>query len=434
MIGYGYKPYFVTGDDPALVHQAAGRHPGHGSSTRSASIQTAARSGRQDGAPGWPMIVLRTPKGWTGPKVVDGKQVEGTWRSHQVPLADTRTNADHRGQLEAWMRSYKPEELFDEGGALRPELAALAPTGKRRMGANPHANGGLLLRELIMPDFREYAVDVPKPGGSQQRGHRSGRQVRPRRDGPQPRQLPDVRAGRDGFEPLRGDLRGDRQGLGRRGDPPGRRGQRPHSGRPGHGSPLRAPVRGLARGLPADRPARHVQLLRSLHPHHRLDVQPARQVAEGDARHPVAPPDRLAQLRAVVARLAPGPQRLHPPGPGLHRSRRQQEGRDHPRLPAARRQHDALGHGPLPAQPQLRQRHRCRQAARAELAEHGSGDPALHPRHRHLGLGQQRPGRRARRSHGLLRRHPHAGDPGRGRPACGSTCPKSRSGSSTWST
>jgi xylulose-5-phosphate/fructose-6-phosphate phosphoketolase len=165
MIGYGYEPYFVTGDDPAVVHQQlAATLDTVLDSIR--EIQADARSGKRTGRPRWPMIVLRTPKGWTGPKIVDGKQVEGTWRSHQVPLTETRTNPTHRAQLEEWLRSYKPEELFDEKGKFKPELAALAPVGERRMGANPHANGGLLLRQLIMPDFREYAVDVPKPGST----------------------------------------------------------------------------------------------------------------------------------------------------------------------------------------------------------------------------------------------------------------------------
>ncbi len=110
------------------------------------------------------MIVLRTPKGWTGPKFVDGLPAEGSFRSHQVPLADLTGNPEHLAQLEEWMRSYRPEELFDERGALRGELAALAPEGERRMGANPHANGGLLLRDLELPDFRDYAVEVPPPG------------------------------------------------------------------------------------------------------------------------------------------------------------------------------------------------------------------------------------------------------------------------------
>jgi xylulose-5-phosphate/fructose-6-phosphate phosphoketolase len=163
MRGYGYTPHFVTGDDPADVHHQL-------ASTLDivlddiAAIQHAARSGT--GAPtraAWPMIVLRTPKGWTGPKEVDGLPVEGTWRAHQVPLAETRTNAGHRAQLEQWMRSYRPEELFDATGRLVPELQALAPAGDRRMSANPHANGGRLLRDLLMPDFRHYAVPVERP-------------------------------------------------------------------------------------------------------------------------------------------------------------------------------------------------------------------------------------------------------------------------------
>ncbi|MCW6011281.1 phosphoketolase, partial [Micromonospora sp. CPCC 205371] len=112
----------------------------------------------------WPVIVLRTPKGWTGPHEVDGKQVEGTFRSHQVPLSGVRDNPDHLRQLEAWLRSYRPEELFDATGAPVEDLAALPPAGDRRMSANPHANGGVVLRDLVLPDFREYAVDVPKPG------------------------------------------------------------------------------------------------------------------------------------------------------------------------------------------------------------------------------------------------------------------------------
>ncbi len=134
------------------------------------------------GRPRWPMIVLRTPKGWTGPKVVDGLPAEGTLRSHQVPLTDLATKPEHLAQLEEWLRSYKPEELFDERGALRPELAALRPQGERRMGANPHANGGLLLRALEMPDFRELAVEVPQSGGGCHRGHARARGIPARCD------------------------------------------------------------------------------------------------------------------------------------------------------------------------------------------------------------------------------------------------------------
>src|SRR3954469_6811793 len=160
MRGYGYRPYLVSGDDPARVHQAlAGALD---AALRSiAEIQRRARADEPDARrPAWPMIVLRTPKGWTGPKEVDGVPVEGTFRAHQVPLAETRANAEHRALLEDWLGSYRPDELFTAEGALRPELQALAPTGARRMSANPHANGGLLLRDLVLPDFRAYAVEV----------------------------------------------------------------------------------------------------------------------------------------------------------------------------------------------------------------------------------------------------------------------------------
>ena len=161
--GCGYQPYFVEGDEPARMHPLM-------ASTLDTviaeirRIQATARSEGLEERPRWPMIVLRTPKGWTGPKVVDGEQVEGTFRAHQVPLAEVRTNPGHLQLLEQWMRSYRPEELFDAGGTLRRDLAELAPEGARRMGANPNANGGLLLRDLACPDFRQYAVEVPQPG------------------------------------------------------------------------------------------------------------------------------------------------------------------------------------------------------------------------------------------------------------------------------
>ena len=167
MRGYGYEPHFVTGSDPMDVHeQLAGTLDTALDAIAAYQLEArdAALSGEPAGArPRWPMIVLRTPKGWTGPKEVDGLPVEGTFRSHQVPLAATRTNAGHRAMLEEWMRSYRPEELFDATGRLIPELAELAPVGTRRMSANPHANGGRLLRDLTMPDFRAYAVPVDHP-------------------------------------------------------------------------------------------------------------------------------------------------------------------------------------------------------------------------------------------------------------------------------
>jgi xylulose-5-phosphate/fructose-6-phosphate phosphoketolase len=162
--GYGFAPRFVEGDDPAVMHRLMAASVDD-AVAEIRGIQSAAREGSGAARPRWPLIVLVTPKGWTGPKQVDGKPAEGSFRSHQVPLADVRTNPQHLAELEAWLRSYRPDELFDESGALRRDLAELAPQGERRMGANPHVNGGLLLRELDLPDFREYAVDVPRPAG-----------------------------------------------------------------------------------------------------------------------------------------------------------------------------------------------------------------------------------------------------------------------------
>ncbi|HTW66418.1 MAG TPA: phosphoketolase family protein [Bryobacteraceae bacterium] len=161
--GYGYHPYFVSGHEPAHMHQTM-------ASTLDSiveEIQSIQKDARENGFRGrrrWPMIVLESPKGWTGPKVVDGKQVEGTFRAHQVPLAELQTKPEHLKMLEEWMKSYQPDALFDRDGGLIPELAELAPKGTRRMGANPHTNGGILLRDLHLPDFRSYAVDVPAPG------------------------------------------------------------------------------------------------------------------------------------------------------------------------------------------------------------------------------------------------------------------------------
>jgi xylulose-5-phosphate/fructose-6-phosphate phosphoketolase len=162
-VGYGYHPYVVEGSEPARMHQrmAATLDP---VITEIRAIQADARTKGEATRPRWPIIILRTPKGWTGPKAVDGKTTEGSWRSHQVPLAELATKPEHLRLLEQWMKSYRPDELFDDAGTLRPEWAELAPKGRRRMGANPHANGGLLLKDLELPDFRDYGVEVPKPG------------------------------------------------------------------------------------------------------------------------------------------------------------------------------------------------------------------------------------------------------------------------------
>src|SRR5881227_45496 len=161
--GCGWRPLIVAGDEPEVVHQALAA----ALDEALGEIAEIQRSARQDGAearPQWPMIVLRTPKGWTGPKEVDGLPVEDTWRAHQVPVTDVREDRDHLRILEDWLRSYRPEELFDKEGRLMAELAELPPRGQRRMSANPHANGGELLSDLAAPDFRDYAVEVSAPG------------------------------------------------------------------------------------------------------------------------------------------------------------------------------------------------------------------------------------------------------------------------------
>ncbi len=421
--GYGWRPILVSGgfdgEDPAHVH----RRLAAALDEALDEIREIQRAAREDGVasrPTWPMLILRTPKGWTGPKEVDGKKTEGSWRSHQVPMAAVRENPAHVRVLEDWLRSYRPEELFDDGGRLVPELAALAPAGERRMSANPHANGGALLRELVLPDFRDYAVAVTAPatGTSEATRVLGGflRDIVARN--PQTFRLfgPDETASNrlgDVFSVTEPDVA--RRGGGRR--------RGPRSRRAGDGGPVRAPLPGLAGGLPAHRQARPLQLLRGLHPHRRLDVQPACEVAEDDEGHSLAPADRVAQLPALVARVAPGSQRLLASGPGLHRPRRQQEGGGDPRLPAPGREHAALGRRPLPAQPQLRERDRRGQAARARLSLDRRRDRPLHARARDLGVGVERRGRRARRRPRLCRRRPDARDARRGGASSASTCP-----------
>jgi xylulose-5-phosphate/fructose-6-phosphate phosphoketolase len=165
-VGYGYTPYFVEGSDPAAMHQKMAATLEEAIADIRAA-QKVARESKTPFRPRWPMIVLRSPKGWTGPAEINSHKVEGSWRSHQVPFSDVRGNAANLKLLEDWLRSYKPEELFDANGSFRPDLRALAPRGARRMSANPHANGGLLRKDLTLPDFRKYAVNVPAAGAAQ---------------------------------------------------------------------------------------------------------------------------------------------------------------------------------------------------------------------------------------------------------------------------
>jgi xylulose-5-phosphate/fructose-6-phosphate phosphoketolase len=170
-VGYGYKPYLVSGSDHETMHQLMAATMDQ-VFAEIKEIQQKARNSGDSTRPRWPMIILETPKGWTGPEEIDGKQIEGSWRSHQVPFADFQTKPDHIYSLENWMKKYEPEKLFDDSGRLNPELAEMAPKGDRRMGANPHTNGGMLLRDLRMPNFRDYAVSFPSPGVANAEGTR----------------------------------------------------------------------------------------------------------------------------------------------------------------------------------------------------------------------------------------------------------------------
>jgi xylulose-5-phosphate/fructose-6-phosphate phosphoketolase len=257
--GYGWTPYYVEGDDPAVMHEAMAATL----DTVVQEIKGIQARARNDGnveRPRWPMIVFGSPKGWTGPKFIDGVPIEGTFRAHQVPITDPAKNPEHLAQLEAWLRSYKPEELFDGEGRLHPELAALAPMGNRRMGANPHANGGKLLRELRMPDFREYAVEVNEPGVVGVGDTRvlapflrdvveqNAQQKNFRLFGPDETVSNGLEAVFKGDEPaMGGQYRRDRSISGPRGA--------------GDGNAERTSMPGLARGLSAHRPPWAVQLL-----------------------------------------------------------------------------------------------------------------------------------------------------------------------------
>ena len=277
-----------------------GRHARPGDRTRSRRSSTRRARTASVERPRWPMIVLRTPKGWTGPKEVDGKKTEDYWRSHQVPMAEM---ASEPGAPRA-ARGVAAQ--LPAGGALRRERDARTPScassrrrATRRMGANPHANGGLLLRDLRMPDFHDYAVDVPTARHGGGRGDEGDGHLPARRHEAQHElaELPRLRARRARLEPPRRDLRRDARAAGSADmpDEDDNLAQR----RPGHGDPERAHVPGLARGLPADGPPRSVHDVRGLRPHRRLDVQPAREVAEGDEPgDPLAAPGRVAHLPA----------------------------------------------------------------------------------------------------------------------------------------
>ena len=410
--GYGWTPYFVEGEEPEKMHQAMAATLDK-VVEQIQKIQHDARIQGNATRPRWPMIVLKSPKGWTGPKSVDGLPVEGTFRAHQVPLSvSSSTPPEHLKQLESWMRSYKPEELFDERGRLLPELAELAPKGDRRMGANPHANGGILLRDLRMPDFRDYAVSVPSPTAVEAGNvHVLG---------PFLRDVTKLNEDQRNFRVF-----GPDETLSNRLEAVFEVTNRQWDAATVQNDEFLAPSGGVMEMLSEHQcegwlegyllTGRHglfnsyeafIRIVDSMFTQHAKWLKMCRDL-------PWRRSDRLAELPADLPRLAAGSQRLHAPGPRLHRPRHQQEVRDRARLPPAGRQLPAVGHGSLPAQPELRQCRGLRQARRPPMADHGRRGRALHRGDRHLAMGQQRSGGRAGRGDGVLRRRPHAGDAGR---------------------
>ena len=214
--GYGYTPHFVEGHDPDTMHELMASTLDRVFDEIRRIKEDARRNGFSQ-RPFWPMIVLRTPKGWTCPKEIDGRRTEGYWRAHQVPMGEMHENPEHVRILEEWMKSYRPSELFDDGGQLRPELAELPPRGARRMSANPHTNGGLLLSDLRLPDFCDYAIKVPAPGAAIAEIHSRNGQVPARCDETKhgSEELPSVQPRREQLQPLAGRSRGYQPRLGR---------------------------------------------------------------------------------------------------------------------------------------------------------------------------------------------------------------------------
>ena len=330
-------------------------------SARSRRRRATAPAGQTVERPKWPMIILRTPKGWTGPKEVDGHKVEGFWRAHQIPILDPQTNPKNLAQVEAWLRSYRPEELFDESGRLIEELREMAPVGTRRITANPHANGGLLRKPLEMPDFRDYAVKVTKPGQIEvsstdvmahflrdvmRRNMTSFRVFGPDETASNKLQAIYEASGKTWMEEMLPEDAGRRL---------------PGPGRPGDGDAERAHPRRMVRGLCADRAARLLFFLRGFRAHHRLHVQPACQVAgEEQAGDAVAGAHLLYQPADHLAGVAAGSQRLHPSGSWISGCGDQQEPGSDADLSSAGCELPAERGRPLPAQRQLRERDRRR--------------------------------------------------------------------------
>jgi xylulose-5-phosphate/fructose-6-phosphate phosphoketolase len=400
--GYGYAPRFVSGSEPEAMHQAMAATLDE-VVAEIAGIQQRARAEGDTSRPRWPMIVLRTPKGWTGPAEVDGVPVEGTWRSHQVPLAGLAQRPDHLAALEAWLRSYRPEELFDDTGALRADVAELVPKGERRMGANPAANGGRTQRPLELPDFRDYAVEVPEPGAATGEATRvlggflrdviTANPTSFRLMGPDETNSNRLNAV---FETTHRAWTAERE--------------------PGddHLAPAGRVMEVLSEHLCQGwlegytLTGRHglfncyeafIHIVDSMFNQHAKWLESTNRI---DWRRPI--PSLNYLLSSHVWRQDHNGFSHQDPG----------------FIDLVVNKQAGVIRVYLPAQPPVRQRDRGRQAARPAVPVHGRGGPALRPRHRDLGVGQQRR-RRPRCGAGLRRRHPHPGNPGRHRPVAGAS-------------
>ena len=387
--GYGWTPHTVEGNDPEQMHQEMAATV-EICVEQIRAIQQEARSTGKPGLPRWPMIILRSPKGWTGPKEVDGHKVEDFWRAHQVPVLDVQTNPEHARIVEQWMRSYRPEELFDEhgyAGARTEGSAAQRPAPDERQSSCQRRE---VARTARSSEFlRLCSSDCqPRTEGGLTDGNPG--QISVRRNAAKHDHLPRFQPGRKCVQSAAGHLRGKLEDLARRHQAGGRGRHLYRSRRARDGNAERTHTRRLARGISSDGTPRPIQHVRGIRPHHRLDVQPARQVAgEIERGNSLAGFHFLAEPVDHVGRLATGSQRLHPRGSRLPGSCQQQERGDHPHLPSSRRQLPAQRGGPLPAQPELCERDRRRQAAAPGLSRYECGNHSLHQRRRHLGLGQQ---------------------------------------------
>ncbi len=402
--GYGYQPYFVEGHEPEAMHQSM-----------AATLDTVVKEIRliQEDAhakgsatlPVWPMIILRSPKGWTGPKFVDGKPVEGTWRAHQVPVDDLERKPQHLTILEDWLKSYQPEALFDETGRLIPELAELAPKGDRRMGANPHANGGLLLKDLAMPDFRTYAITIAKPGTTIAESTRAL--------GAFLRDVMKLNQQAANFRVFGPDETASNR-LDALYQATDKEWMEPLLPTDEHLSPDGRVIEVLSEHMCQGwlegylLSGRHgffscyegfIHIVDSMFNQHAKWLKVTRHIPW---RRPISSLNYL--LSSHVWRQD-------------HNGFSHQESGYRPRLPAAGCELFAVCGGPLLAQSPLCECDRGRQAAGIAVAGHGCRHRALHTGDRHLVLGQHGPGRRAGCGDGLRRRCPHTGNAGCGRPA-----------------